>query len=150
MYDATDYTTLIPWASSTFMATIGLLVAERFDLIRTRAFFKTVAAFSFLGAALTHTPTSSSFSLWVTIGLALSVIGDLCLLRRGTGRIFTLGIGAFLAAHLAYITAFISLDIDWRFAGIFFVVLLVPLGIKLIDWLLLDVPKKLEVYTLSG
>ncbi len=152
MYLSTDYTTLIPWALATTVATMGLLVAERYGLVRLRAAFKTVAAFSFFGAALAHSPTNSSFSLWVSVGLASSVVGDLCLLQRGTGRVFTIGVGAFLVAHLAYTTAFIKLGVDWWFSGIFFVTILVPFGIKLIDWLLVDIPPKLEkpilVYTL--
>jgi len=137
MFNGTDYTTLIPWAVATGMGTAGLLIAERYGFARLRALFKTIAALSFLGAACVHHPTASGFSLWLTIGLALSVVGDICLLRQGTGSIFKLGIASFLAAHLAYLWAFITVGIDWSSAGIA-LILLTPLGVKIHRWLLPD------------
>ena len=139
MLNGTDYTTLIPWVLATGLGTAGLLIAERYGFVRLRALFKTIAALSFLGAALAHDPLASGFSLWLTIGLALSVIGDLCLLRKGTGSTFKLGIASFLAAHLAYLWAFIMAGVDWNSIGISLVVL-TPIGVKIHRWLLPDLP----------
>jgi alkenylglycerophosphocholine/alkenylglycerophosphoethanolamine hydrolase len=44
-------------------------------------------------------------ALWVDVGIALSVIGDIALLGAGNGA-FVAGLGAFLLAHLAYGAAF--------------------------------------------
>lgn len=53
----------------------------------------------------------------ICAGLAGSVIGDLCLLSRGTGRVFLAGMAAFLLAHLCYICAFLIHGVRWEWAG---------------------------------
>jgi uncharacterized membrane protein YhhN len=44
-------------------------------------------------------------AVWVDVGIALSVVGDIALLGAGKGS-FLAGLGAFLLAHLAYGAAF--------------------------------------------
>jgi uncharacterized membrane protein YhhN len=44
-------------------------------------------------------------AVWVDVGIALSVVGDIALLDSGKGA-FLAGLGAFLLAHLAYGMAF--------------------------------------------
>jgi uncharacterized membrane protein YhhN len=44
-------------------------------------------------------------AVWVDVGIALSVVGDIALLGRGKGA-FLVGLAAFLLAHLAYGAAF--------------------------------------------
>jgi uncharacterized membrane protein YhhN len=44
-------------------------------------------------------------AVWVDVGIALSVVGDIALLGAGKGA-FLAGLGAFLLAHLAYGAAF--------------------------------------------
>jgi uncharacterized membrane protein YhhN len=48
---------------------------------------------------------TTRIAIWVDVGIALSVIGDIALLGRGRGA-FLAGLGAFLLAHLAYGAAF--------------------------------------------
>ncbi|HKM83893.1 MAG TPA: lysoplasmalogenase [Candidatus Acidoferrum sp.] len=44
------------------------------------------------------------YSLWITIGLLFSLVGDVLLLRPD--HFFTLGLSAFLLTHIAYLFAF--------------------------------------------
>ncbi|MGA2301548.1 MAG: lysoplasmalogenase [Candidatus Acidiferrum sp.] len=44
------------------------------------------------------------YSLWITVGLLFSLVGDVLLL--GPDRFFTLGLLAFLLTHIAYLFAF--------------------------------------------
>jgi len=102
-----------------------------------------LAAFGFFGIAIAHGPTKTPFSLWITTGLGLSVIGDLCLLSRKIGRVFVVGIAAFLLAHIAYIVAFFHVGIDWVGAAASLLILL-PLAITVHRWLRPDVPAALQ------
>lgn len=62
-------------------------------------------------------PTASSHAditrLVVFGALGLALMGDVCLLPRGKTKWFTLGIAAFLGAHIAYVIAFARLGIAW-------------------------------------
>lgn len=62
---------------------------------------------------------------WFSIGLLLSLIGDIFLLLSNERRWFLFGLGAFLLAHIAYIIGFNSSPPP--FSGITFVVALIVL-----------------------
>jgi uncharacterized membrane protein YhhN len=70
--------------------------------------WKSLAAAAFLAAALAWGAPASPYGRLVLIGLALCACGDLLLIPRGSTW-FALGLFAFLAGHLAYAAAFLSL-----------------------------------------
>lgn len=49
----------------------------------------------------------TAFARWVTVGMALSVVGDVALLWD-SNRAFLVGLAAFLLAHIAYVIAFLG------------------------------------------
>ncbi|HVV49623.1 MAG TPA: lysoplasmalogenase [Polyangia bacterium] len=48
---------------------------------------------------------ATPLAVWVDVGIALSVVGDVALLGQGD-KPFLVGLGAFLLAHVAYVVAF--------------------------------------------
>lgn len=48
---------------------------------------------------------ATRLAIWVDVGIALSLVGDVALLGQGRGA-FLVGLAAFLLAHLAYVAAF--------------------------------------------
>lgn len=67
---------------------------------------------------------AGAYPLLVRIGLLISAVGDCFLLAKG-GNSFTYGVLAFMAAHLAYIAAFVKRR---QFAPKHFVVLAIIIG----------------------
>ena len=59
-----------------------------------------------IGAAAALDPADESARAALLVALALSTLGDIFLLRGDKPNLFVAGLGAFLAAHLAYIVAF--------------------------------------------
>jgi uncharacterized membrane protein YhhN len=141
--DMLEHTAFTPWATATVIAVMGLLMAEHRKHFRAKAIFKTAAAIGFVGTAVAAGPWGEAWSIWIVVGLGLSLIGDIALLPAGTGRWFYLGIAAFLLAHVAYATAFFCLGINllWLAAT---AIVLVPLSLQIYRWLATDVPEKLR------
>jgi alkenylglycerophosphocholine hydrolase len=52
----------------------------------------------------------TAFARWVSLGIALSVVGDVALLWSGN-RAFIIGLAAFLLAHVAYVVAFVGVAV---------------------------------------
>ena len=67
-------------------------------------------AFVLLAAML----VDSAYGGWVLGALAACAVGDVLLLRKGTGRAFVAGMAAFGLGHLLYIAAFVTLGLDYR------------------------------------
>jgi uncharacterized membrane protein YhhN len=70
--------------------------------------WKPLAAACFLLAASLWA-SDSLYARLICLGLALSACGDVLLIPRGAAAWFTAGLCAFLAGHLAYAAAFLSL-----------------------------------------
>jgi uncharacterized membrane protein YhhN len=89
--------------------TVCLLVRSRFrDDQRQEFLFKPISTLLVITIALLSLPTPGmrlSFTLWITLGLALSFGGDVALMLR-TSRMFLMGLVLFLLAHIAYSIAF--------------------------------------------
>jgi uncharacterized membrane protein YhhN len=63
--------------------------------------------------ALTPAPVDRFYQITIGLGLALSLLGDVCLMFSGE-RWFAAGLISFLLAHLAYIVGFITRwQADW-------------------------------------
>lgn len=84
-----------------------LVVAERTGPFALKALAKQGAATGFLLVALSAGATGSTYGRWILLGLALSWVGDACLLSSARGP-FLAGLGSFLLGHLAYVGAFAS------------------------------------------
>jgi len=121
----------------------GLLFAEWSGRRRLKALTKTAAALCFLAMGWQGDPGASTYGMWVFAGLALSVVGDLCLLPAGSGKPFLAGIGAFLLAHVAYAMAFVSMGVHGPCAGGAMAVMAV-IAVFIHRWLVPDVPAKLR------
>jgi uncharacterized membrane protein YhhN len=143
MFDRPYPTVFVLWALLTVLATGGLLVAEKYGFNRIRAGLKVVAAFGFFGAAATQNPLSNDFTMWITIGLGLSVVGDICLISKASNRLFLFGISAFLLAHTAYISAFLNIGVHWGITGLSGIVLS-PMAWLLYRWLHPDISPPLR------
>ncbi len=105
----------------------GHLWAEAAGRRALRALLKLSASAGFLGIALLAR-TPGAWSSLILVGLALSAVGDLCLLARGRGP-FLAGISSFLLAHVAYVAAFLPASTISSFvAALFAVVAVLVLG----------------------
>lgn len=96
----------------------GLLWTEA-ARARWRAPLKVTASTGFIIVALGAGALDDTYGRWILVGLGLSWIGDAALLGR-SDRAFLVGLGAFLLGHLAYVTAFLSVDLDVTTPGILF------------------------------
>lgn len=143
MFDRTYPTVFVLWALLTVLSTCGLLVAEKYGFSRLRAVFKVVAAVGFFGAAATQNPLRNDFTMWITIGLGLSVAGDVCLISKTSKRLFLIGIGAFLMAHTAYIRAFFINGVDGNTMALAGIVMSSMAWI-IYRWLHTDIPTTLK------
>ena len=106
----------------TATAVAVLLVAEARAWPRVAGLAKGVASSAFVAAAIAGHATATPYGRALLAALALSWIGDLLLLSREE-RTFLAGLGAFLAAHVAYAVAFVL----WGIAGTATLVALLPL-----------------------
>ncbi|HEX5065227.1 MAG TPA: lysoplasmalogenase [Myxococcota bacterium] len=101
---------MTPWpALACAVAVALLLVAERRGSRRGIWIWKPLAAAAFLWAAWQWGALESTYGRRILLGLALSACGDVLLIPRQQGPSLALGIFAFLAGHLAYAAAFLSL-----------------------------------------
>ncbi len=100
-------------AVACLVLTAVLVVGEYLKNTPVRVVAKTGAAWAFIVYALTlGVWEASPHGRWVILGLILSMVGDLALLRRE--KVYFLGgLVAFLLAHVAYVVAFLSLGVHW-------------------------------------
>lgn len=95
-------------------ALAALLVANARGRAGTAAVCKTVASLAFVAAALAQGAATSPPGALLVAGLACSLGGDVALAKRGAGRAFLVGLGAFLLAHLLYAGSFLARGVDGR------------------------------------
>ena len=87
-----------------------LAIAADWEERRHPAFYllKPLTTALILGAALSLAPASgAAYRLTVVAALALSLLGDICLMFEGDAW-FTAGLGSFLLAHVGFIVAFLK------------------------------------------
>jgi uncharacterized membrane protein YhhN len=92
-----------------FVLVAGLLVEQA----TIAAIAKLVASTAFIVVAVTAGAMASRYGRIVLAGLVLSWFGDAFLIGTAQ-RWFLLGLVSFLCAHVAYVTAFITLGVDRR------------------------------------
>jgi uncharacterized membrane protein YhhN len=83
--------------------------------------FKPLATLLILSIALVNWfSQKSNYALWICVGLAFSLVGDVLLMWPE--RYFVVGLGAFLFAHVAYLAAFtrgVKFPSSWTVLGFY-------------------------------
>lgn len=102
-------------AAATALFVAGLLIAERRGSSTGKWIFKPLASTGFVALAIARGAASSSEGRAVLAALALSWLGDVCLIPK-TKTWFRAGLFAFLLGHLGFAVAFLIHGIDARFA----------------------------------
>ena len=97
------------WLGLTLATLVGLLMAERAGNQPWIRRLKPITSVGFLGWALHHGALETAYGQAILAGLVLSWFGDVFLLSRRAAW-FLAGLVAFLAAHVAYIVAFVGLS----------------------------------------
>lgn len=93
--------------AATAVGVAALLLAEYKHFSLGRAVAKPLASGGFLALAIAADALKTPYGRAVLLALGLSWLGDVLLISRGRPRLFRLGVLAFLAAHLAFIAAFV-------------------------------------------
>jgi len=94
---------------------MALVFLLRIDSLSLAAGAKVVASAGYLATATSVGALQHRYGRIIFIGLLLSFAGDMMLMGVSQGR-FLLGLGSFLLAHLAYITAFTTLGLNRKWA----------------------------------
>lgn len=96
----------------TVYATIvfALIVAELTEHRLAQCIFKPLAALGFLFIAFSSTALLTTYGWIIFVGLVACAIGDVCLLSRKSPKLFLAGMGAFALGHVAYLSAFLTLQ----------------------------------------
>ena len=105
------------WILMTTAAVAVLLYADASDNFPLKALSKATASVGFMGTAVAQGALDSGYGIAVLVGLGLSLLGDLFLLRR-EDLWFLAGLGSFLLAHLTYSVAFFRFGVNWTWAGL--------------------------------
>ena len=102
---------VIDWAA----VWVGGTAGRRVERIAKPAVLVALLAAALLAHA--WTPEAQAARPWLVLGLVASLVGDVLLLPPGR---FVAGLLAFLAAHLAYLVAFLQLpgEVPWLVVGI--------------------------------
>jgi uncharacterized membrane protein YhhN len=92
-------------------AAAGYIVASWYGRKFLAGSSKAVASIAFIILAIANEASATIYGRYVLLALTLSLIGDLCLLSR-KGHFLLAGISAFFFAHVAFIGAFLQLELD--------------------------------------
>lgn len=120
---------------------LGFLLYAEARLPQHRRLPKMVAATAFIAVALSVGALDTTFGKIMVIGLVLSWFGDLFLSYNGRTP-FVAGLVAFLAGHVAYVTAFSNRGLGDQFYIPVIGVIIVAIPVA--RWLLPTVPKELK------
>lgn len=107
---------LYAWLSA--LACAVLVLAEYRPWPSVAGVAKFIASCGFIAFALQLGALDSNYGRIILIGLALSMVGDMCLLANGQGRGFVAGLASFLLAHVAYVAAFVGLGLSLQLVAI--------------------------------
>ena len=92
-------------------ASIGLVAAHRFGWRIATVWLKVLASSAFVAVAWVLPGSAGDYGRLIVAALALSWVGDVCLLSARSS-LFLTGLAAFLAAHLAFAAAFAQGAVD--------------------------------------
>ena len=82
-----------------------LLMAELRGQLTAQYVLKPLAAMGFIALCVLTGPFESLYGQLILTALTASLIGDICLLKLGRGKMFLAGMAAFAVAHILYIAA---------------------------------------------
>jgi len=126
------------WLALTLCSLLALLAAEHSGAQPWIRRCKPLASAGFLGWAVHHGALHSAYGQAILAGLVLSWFGDVFLLSKRSGW-FLAGLGFFLAAHLAYLVAFVGRGVAGGAVGLALLGLL-PLAWRIRRWLRPNLP----------
>jgi uncharacterized membrane protein YhhN len=86
----------------------GLLFFEKKESTKGLIIIKPLLSLLFMSAALLQAHLNMTYFYLVFSGLLLCLIGDVCLIFFFNKKVFTAGLGAFLAGHIMYTIAFFT------------------------------------------
>jgi len=118
------------------------LAAERKKFFG-RVLYKMVASTAFLIIAYVGGALGTPYGQWVFFALILCWLGDL-LLAYEDKILFLMGLFSFLAAHGALMYAFFYIGVDFMWAGLAAVCMVVP-AVLIVRWLRPHVPREMKV-----
>lgn len=115
-------------------ATTALVLAERAQAgVAMRAVFKLSASTSFVLVALVQGAMDTSYGRWVFAALVWGWLGDAFLLASRPS-FFRIGLGAFLAAHLCFVWAFLASGFS-AFTALITALHAAAIGAAILNWL---------------
>ena len=120
---------------------MALVYFQRMQWLPLASVAKLVASAGYLATAFSAGALRHRFGQLVFTGLAVSLLGDLSLIGT-TQTHFLFGLGAFLLAHIAYITGFITNGQNRRWF-LLAAVAIVPVASAVLLWLMPHVPAAL-------
>jgi uncharacterized membrane protein YhhN len=113
---------------------VGLLFFEKKESTKGLIIVKPLLSMLFIIATLLQTHLNMTYFYIVLAGLVLCLIGDICLIFFFNKKVFTAGLGAFLAGHIMYTIAFFTCGtsgaVMWTTA-----VICLALSIGVFSWL---------------
>ena len=128
---------MVTATSSTIIVCLGacaaLVLCEYRGWKIGKALLKIVASTAFLALALQLDATASAYGQLILLALGLSWVGDVFLLSQKS-RLFLLGLGSFLLAHLVFAVAFACRPVDGT-ALVVGLAVMSCLGIAVLIWL---------------
>ncbi len=134
---------VLPFALTTAVAVVVLLVAEARGWRPVAGVAKAVASSAFVAAALVAGAAGTTYGRVLLVAFAFSWLGDVLLLSSES-KAFLAGLGAFLLAHVGFAVAFVVLGVSWSAVASVALVLAVvaaPIG----RWLLPHVSAAMRV-----
>lgn len=138
MSERPDYTRCMELhhAALVMTAPLSVLVAATWLGHRPLAIVtKPLSSGIFVASGAMFLPRPDTAAAALMCGLVLSFLGDVLLIPRGRSATFALGLGSFLAAHIAYGIAFTLRGLAWPGAAAA-ATFLVAVGVPLARWLL--------------
>lgn len=121
----------IIWAA--LFCLTGLIYSEKRGFFIGRMVFKPLASTLFIVVAIMQNSSGSLYGYGILLGLALSWLGDLCLIFE-SDKLFLAGLIAFLGAHISYSGVFFSFGV-WGSVSVFAGILLAGIGFIVYRWL---------------
>lgn len=134
MTDDTLAAAILPPVLLSLLTVIALVASDFRGWRAGRYLFKPLAAVAFIWLALRLGATDSVYGAWLLAGLALCMVGDICLMFDNE-RSFLAGLVAFLCGHLLYAVAFLQLSTNIAGLGLSVVPALLLL-VLVLRWLL--------------
>jgi uncharacterized membrane protein YhhN len=130
------------------LSVVGLLWSIKAESALWHAIFKSAASTFFLAVALASSALDSRYGTLIFSGLVLSWFGDVLLIPKGAGAAFKAGALSFLAGHVAYATAFVTLGLDTT-SLLVAVIVVAVFGLTLLPRIRAGVPQSLSAVVLS-